>query len=123
MISTIEKIIETEWGLNVALTTGVTIDDNNVIQTIDFIIQELKRIEKKKVFIDASQVIRQVTTMKFLYVAELIQKERMNLRFAFFAPQLVNKEDSRVMETFSINRGVSLQYFADKDTAMNWLLK
>jgi hypothetical protein len=123
MIDTIQQIKETEWGLCVELKEGVTIDDNNVMPTIDFIIKELKKIEKKNVFMDASRVDRKVTTLKFLYVSELIQREKRNLRFAFFAPQLANKEESKVMETFSFNRGVFLQYFEDKDTAMNWLLK
>jgi hypothetical protein len=113
----------TEWGLNVVLKDNVIIDDKNIFPTITLILDKCKEYKKNKVFIDALTVNRHVSVLKLLEVAELISKECSRLKIAFVAPHLVDNSDSKAMETFSFNRGVYIQYFRDKDTAMEWLLE
>jgi len=56
-------------------------------------------------------------------VAELIQSLCTRVKIAFVAPNIADNQNSKTMETFSFNRGVFVQYFHDKDTALDWLLK
>ena len=51
MIDTIEKIEETEWGLSVVLKDGITIDDNNVLPTIDYVIKELSDLKEVLLYV------------------------------------------------------------------------
>jgi hypothetical protein len=116
-------LTETDWGLNVVLKENAVIDDNNIFPVINLILDKCKEFRKNKVCIVATTVKRRVSIFKLLDVAELIKKECPRMRIAFIAPHLVDNESSKAMETFSFNRGVYIQYFRDKDTAMEWLLK
>ena len=117
----VESIKETEWGLEIVLKEGVIIDDNSIIPTIKFIIEECLKTNKNKVVVDASKVIRRASIFKLLEVAEAFQYER--IKIAFIPPKLADAEQSKALETFSFNRGVQLRYFPDMDTALEWLLK
>jgi hypothetical protein len=121
MTEQIELIITHEWGLEVVLKAGVIIDDNNVLQVIHSKLDMCRQHGKHKVLLDASKIIRQVSMLRFIEVAELMQREIPGLRAAFYAPHLADKEQSKSMETFSINRGVNLHYFNDKSDAIAWL--
>jgi hypothetical protein len=123
LIDTIEKIEETEWGLSVVLKEGITIDDNNVLLTIEYILQELIKNKKNKVIIDATGINRQVSVLRLMDVAELIQRLCKRVKIAFVAPNLADNQNSKAMETFSFNRGVYVQYFHDKLSALDWLLQ
>jgi hypothetical protein len=60
--------------------------------------------------------------MKFLEIAEMIQQQTLRIRIAFLAPHLADNENTKAMETFSFNRGISVKYFHDHDQALEWLL-
>ena len=121
MIHIAESIKETEWGLEIVLKEGVIIDDNSIIPTIKFIMEECQKMNKNKVVVDASKVIRRTSIFKLIEVADTIQYER--IKVAFIPPKSADADQSNAMETFSYNRGVQLRYFPDMDTALEWLLK
>jgi len=122
MINTIQEISGTDYGLSVVLKEGITIDDNNVLPTMEYIIEELLKSKKTKVIVDATMIIRQVSVMRLMDVAELMQKLCTRLKIAFVTPGMADNQNSKAMETFSFNRGVYIQYFHNKDTALDWLL-
>lgn len=122
MINTIQEISGTEYGLSVVLKEGIIIDDNNVLPTMEYIIEELIKSKKTKIMVDATMINRQVSIMRLMDVAELVQKLCTRLKIAFVAPGLADNQTSKAMETFSFNRGVYIRYFHTKDIALDWLL-
>jgi hypothetical protein len=45
------------------------------------------------------------------------------IKIALIASHLVNNENSNFVETAGYNRSIFIQYFHNKDTAMEWLLE
>ena len=123
MTKQVKQITKTDWGLEVVINDNAILDDTTILPTTMFILDKCKEFKKDKVLVDERTITRKVSTFKLLEVAELIRKECGGLRMAFIAPQLVNHADSRTFDTFAFNRGVSIQYFVDRDTALDWLLK
>ncbi len=119
----IESKKETDWGLEVVLKEGVIIDNDSILPAIKYYLDQCQKINKNKVIVDASKIIRNVSIVKFLEVAEIIQKEPIRVKIAFIPPQLANVSESNAMETFSYNRGVKLQYFQDMAAALEWVLQ
>jgi len=119
----IKQITKTDWGVEVVMNDNAILDDTTILPTTMFILDKCKEFKKDKVLVDERTITRKVSTFKLLDVAELIRKECGGLKMAFIAPHLVNHADSRAFDNFAFNRGVSIRYFADRDTALDWLLK
>jgi hypothetical protein len=117
----IESIIETEWGLDIKFKSDCIIDNNNALEIVKYICERCNKIKMKKVVINAPGLTRHVSVMKLMDMAELYQKLCPGIKIAFVATHLVNNEDSRTLETFSLNRGVFIKYFGDRDTGLEWL--
>jgi hypothetical protein len=130
MTKHIKQIIETDWGLVVVMNDNAILDDSNILQIITFILDKCKEFRKDaeafklyKVLVDESTITRNISITKVFEVTELIKKECIGLKMAFIAPHLVNHPDSGTIDTLSSNRGISVRYFVDRDTALDWLLK
>jgi len=130
MTKHIKQIIETDWGLVVVMNDNAILDDSNILQIITFILDKCKEFRKDaeafklyKVLVDESTITRNISITKVFEVTELIKKECIGLKMAFIAPHLVNHPDSGTIDTLSSNRGISVRYFVDRGTALDWLLK
>jgi hypothetical protein len=119
----IKKTLKTEWGLDIILMEDIFINDSNILPSVKVLLDECKKTENKnKVIIDASTVTQQVSILKLIDIAELLQTECLRIKTAIIAPNLVNDEISRNTETVSFNRGILIKSFLDRETAMAWLL-
>jgi hypothetical protein len=123
MAEQLHQITETDWGLHVIMKEGTVIDNNNLDMAMNEITDSCKKLKKKKVLVDASSAIRRTSSIKMLEVAETLPRSGSGFKMAIITPELINDEKSRAMENFTFNRGVSLRYFLDKVSAMEWLLK
>jgi len=119
----VQSLRETDWGMDIVLKEGTILNDNNIIPTIQLIIDKCKEINKNKVLIDANFTYRKISVLKILVIAETLQRHGREIKLAFIAPHLIDHEDTRTMEIFSHNRGVFLQYFHNRDEALQWILK
>lgn len=118
----IEKIEETEWGLEITFKTGAVIDNRNVMNGTREISDRCNASGKKKVVIHAPGLVRHISVLKLMDIAEFYESECPGIRIAFIASHLVNNEDSRSLETFAFNRGVYIKFFHDKESGLEWLM-
>ena len=119
-----QLMTDTAWGLNVVMKEGVNINDSNLLSTIKLIIDRCKEIGKRTILIDATNVFGKVSFMQLFAGVELIQKlNGTGFKIALIAPHFLDHEDSRFVEAAGFNRRISIQFFHDKDTAVEWLLK
>ncbi len=130
MTKHIKQIKETDWGMEVVMHDNAMLDDSTILEIITFILDKCKEFRKDaevfnlyKVLVDESSITRNISILKVYEVTELIKKECVGLKMAFIAPHLVRHPDSGTIDTFSFNRGISVQYFVDRKTALDWLLK
>jgi len=118
-------ITETEWIMYVVIDKGVILDDSNFLQKIEFVINKCKEKNKTRLLVDTSAAIRKVSVMKLFDGTKLLQKLGVvGFKIAIISPQLAEHEDSKFVENvanFSIH--IPLQYFKNKDKALEWLLK
>jgi hypothetical protein len=116
-------LTKTDWGLLIELKEGFIFDMNNFDVTIKALVDSCVEYKKTKILIDATKANPGASVLKMLDVANQFSKSEVRFKMAIIPPKSVNDENSRTMETFSFNRGVFLQYFLDKDAALEWLLK
>jgi hypothetical protein len=117
------QITETDWGLLFVLNEGFIMDNSNFDTAIQVLLDSCKKYNKTKVLVDASKAIRRTSVLKMLETSEHLPTSSLDFKMAIIPPVGINDEHSKAMETFSFNRGVLLQYFADKESAMDWLIK
>ncbi len=118
------QITETEWGINVVIQDGFVIDNTNILPASESILLRCKEIGKKKILVDASTTQRKASFIKLFELGEMMQKlEVAQFKIAFVAPNFADDENSKFMEDLGVNRGISLKYFKDKESAKDWLMK
>jgi len=120
----LESMIETEWGLDVTMKKYAIVDDISFIEIVKHVSQKCNEIEKKRILVDFTTFEQKVAFLK-LFEAVNVSKQIVGpgLRLAFIAPHLVNNENSRFVENVGYNRAVDIEYFYDRETAKEWLLK
>lgn len=122
MIPQIKSTSGTDWGLFVIFKKNLFLDDNNVFETVNYVLDRCQENGKKHVLIDQNNTTHKISVFKQLEIAELLQKRIPGVKIAFIAPALIGKEYAKTMETFAVNRSVYVRYFPDKDTALKWLI-
>jgi hypothetical protein len=105
------------------MNDNTIIDNNTAIPPMKYILDKCREFKKTKIIIEEKTITRTISAIIMLEIVELIQKECSRLKLAFVAPHLVEHPDSRVMDTFAFNRGISIQYFPDMDSAKEWIIK
>jgi hypothetical protein len=123
MADNIEEIIATEWGVIVVLKKGFVIDDNIVLPVMQQLIEGSRRTGTKKIMIDASKITRNVSLGKHMEVVELFKEEKFEAKIAFISPQMAVHEQSKFMEIIAGHKGVSFQYFINREKAEKWLVQ
>jgi hypothetical protein len=124
MVEQEHLMTDTAWGLNVVIKEGVNIDDSNLHSTIKLIIDRCSKIGKRKILIDATNTFGKVSFMQLFSGVELIKKlNGTGFSIALIAPHFLDNKDSKFVEIVGHNRGISIQFFHDKDEAEKWLLK
>jgi hypothetical protein len=119
-----QLMTDTAWGLNVEMKKGSNIYDSNLLSTIELIIDRCNQIGKRTILIDATNAFGKISFMKLFEGVQLIQKlNSTDFKIALIAPHFLDHADSKFVEAAGFNRGISIQFFHDKDTAVEWLLK
>ena len=120
----IELLTETEWGLDVTIEKNAEINNSNFIDMVKIVLNKCKEINKKKILVDLSTFKQKVSSIK-IYEAVKVSQEIVGpgLKLAFVAPNLIKNKDLKFVENVGFNRAVFIQYFYDKATAIEWLLK
>jgi hypothetical protein len=118
----VELMSETAWGLEVVMKKDITIDNSSVLEIIKHIISKCKEIDKKRILITATTTLIKVSFMQLFNGVELIQKlNGAGFRIAIIVSYIPNNENSKFVETVGVNRAIFIQYFIDKDSAVEWL--
>jgi hypothetical protein len=117
-------LIKTEWGLHLVLNPSVITNDDNLLGRVEFVINTCKGIGKKRILVETFGATRNLSLTKLIESVELVRKiDGTGYRIAFVAPHLVKEEFSRFVDNVGFNRAIFIQFFYDKDTALEWLLK
>jgi hypothetical protein len=119
-----ESIFERDWGLEVKMNKVDGINEHNFIDVIKVVLNKCTEINKKKILVDLTHFSQKLNTFK-LFEAVIVTRQTIGAgsKLAFIAPHLVKNDKSNFVETAGFNRSVFIQYFTDKETAMEWLLK
>lgn len=120
----IESIIENEWGLEVSMKEAGEINESNFIEVIKIVLIKCNEIKKNRILVDLTNFSQKLNTIK-LFEAVIVTRQIIGIgsKLAFIAPHLLKNDKSKFVETAGHNRLVFIQYFIDKKTAMEWLLK
>jgi len=124
---TIEKeqmLTVLDWGLLVVINPRVITDNTNLIDRIEYLINECKKIDKYKMLVDASKSERNISISKMFSAAKVLQKlGHYAMKIAIVGAHLVDSEDSKFMVTTAKNRGFEIDYFRSREDALNWIVK
>jgi len=117
-------ITETDWGLQVVMHAGETVNDANILPSMAYVVGLCKDKGKDKLLIDATQGTRKISPLKFLEMVQVLQQlGGKDVRIAFVAPHYVGDQDSTLLEKAGDNRQMYLRHFPDRKAALDWLLE
>ncbi len=117
-------IIEEEWGASLKIKDGTKLQDQSVLAKVTKMISDLREKNKRKIMILGMENMKDKATVNVYQEIEMFQKLGGNgFKVAFLAPHRVNDENAKFAELVGLNRGVFIQYFAQKEEALAWLLK
>jgi hypothetical protein len=120
------QIKETDWGFIVEPEPGFVLNDNNIFSVIGMVVDKAKETGKKRILFDETNIIRKVSFLKLMDAIEHFQKTADHAsvyKQAFILPHPADSSNLKFVENAGFNRGVMIQYFSDRETAVEWLLK
>jgi hypothetical protein len=124
MLAQAVTITETEWGLQVEMHTGETVNDANILPSMAYVVGLCKEKGRNRLLIDATRGTRQISPLKSLEMVQVLkQLGGGNVRIAFVAPNYVGDADSTLLEQAGENRAISMRHFPDRKAALDWLLE
>jgi hypothetical protein len=116
-------IIDMEWGARLLIEDGAVLDDESIRTKTKSLLDRLRKNNKKRILIDATNNISYKSVMNLYYEAEQFQKiGGFGFRVAVIAPHRFNTDNTNFFETLGYNRGFTVKYFKDNDEALKWLL-
>ncbi len=116
-------IIEKEWGLEITTPLGFKLDDTNFVRIISYILRKCKELGKQCLLLDLSAIERQVSPDKLYKTIPLTEKIiGMGMKIAVIKPDYVNDQTSINLESFSYQKRIYIEYFSDKNDALEWLI-
>jgi len=119
-----EFMIVNEWGIEIVVKDAVQIDDTNFLHVVTSTLLKCKELNKNRLLIDLTNFTRKTIAAKLFEAVNISEQIiGMGIKIAFLASHLVNDDASIRVETSGYQKGIFIQYFPNRQMAIDWLLK